>query len=218
MAVTSTWSALRSVPFLMVFEALTASCGPRTPRGDPRPSLTPGPDVKAPGAAAPSNTDAAPAGKSESAPGSDRAPAVPTPPTADPVPPAAPANNGPSGTVTTGGGVSSGTAAGSGGLGTTSTPDTSGGGGVMPAPPSPLLVVSEGYKKNCAFCHGANGAGGTGRILGPSLVKYDEDFAAYAAAVRSGVKGSAMGAYKATRYSDADLANDFAFFTGKPAL
>lgn len=217
MAFGTTFSTVRGAALVIAFAGLGASCGHRTPQGDPRPSLTPGPEVKAPGAAAPSTTDAAPAGKSESTPGSDRAPTVPPPPAGD-VPPAAPANNDPSGTVTTSGGVSSGSSAGGGGLGTTSTPSPTGGGGVTPAPPSPVLVVSDSYKKNCGFCHGANGTGGTGRILGPSLVKYDDDFAAYTAAVRSGVKGTAMGAYKSTRYSDADLANDFAFFTGKPAL
>ena len=204
MAFAATFSTVRVSALVIAFAGLAASCGHRTPQGDPRPSLTPGPEVKAPGAAAPSTTDAAPAGMSESTPGSDRAATVPPLPAAGDVPPAAPANNDPSGKLTTSGGVSSGSSA--------------GGGGVTPAPPSPVLVVSEGYKKNCGFCHGANGVGGTGRILGPSLVKYDEDFAAYTAAVRSGVKGTAMGAYKATRYSDADLANDFAFFTGKPSL
>jgi len=214
MAFAASFSTVRGAVLVIAFAGLGASCGRRTPQGDPRPSLTPGPEVKAPGAAAPSTTDVAAAGKSESTPGSERAPTVSLPPAGD-VPPTSPGNNEPSGTVTTSGGASSGSSAGSGGLGTAS---TSGGGGVTPNPPSPVLVVSEGYKKNCGFCHGATGTGGSGRILGPSLVTYDEDFAAYTAAVRFGVRGSAMGAYKATRYSDADLANDFAFFTGKPAL
>ena len=88
-----------------------------------------------------------------------------------------------------------------------------------PAPASPpattgtATAVSTSYKSLCVSCHGADGAltiTTTKVLKGTALTS-----ATYSAAIRSGRTGTSMTAYTAAQMSDADIANDFAFFTKK---
>ena len=89
-----------------------------------------------------------------------------------------------------------------------------------PAPASPpattgtATALSTSYTSNaCASCHGADGSMTT---ITPKVLKGTTlTAAAYSAAIRSGRSGTSMIAYTAAKMSDADIANDYAFFTKK---
>jgi len=86
-----------------------------------------------------------------------------------------------------------------------------------PTPAGTVTAVSTSYTSNCASCHGATGTLTTYKALkGTTLTA-----AAYSAVVRAGkaatatVSNTAMDAYSAAKMSDADITNDYTFFTQK---
>ena len=86
-----------------------------------------------------------------------------------------------------------------------------------PTPAGTVTAVSTSYTSNCVSCHGATGTLATYKALkGTALTA-----AAYSAVVRAGkkaattVSGVAMDAYPAATMSDADITNDYTFFTQK---
>ncbi len=64
--------------------------------------------------------------------------------------------------------------------------------------------LSDSFVTNCSSCHGTTGAG----VIGPSLLGFTRNKAAFQTQVRNG--GGGMPAFAASAYSDDDLTVDFA--------